>query len=77
MPNIGHTAIEATGSPQDLAALAAHVRGIARHWQPVRSRYKAASTMWRSSSTCGWPACLPGVTSGPRMAHSASVRSDG
>ena len=30
MPNIGHTAIEATGSPQDLAALAAHVRGTAR-----------------------------------------------
>ena len=30
MPNIGHTTIEATGSPQDLAALAAHVRGTAR-----------------------------------------------
>ncbi len=30
MPNIGHTAIEATGSPQDLAALAAHVRRTAR-----------------------------------------------
>ena len=30
MPNIGRTTIEATGSPQDLAALAAHVRGTAR-----------------------------------------------
>ena len=30
MPNIGHTAIQATGSPQDLAALAAHLRGTAR-----------------------------------------------
>ena len=30
MPNIGHTLIQATGSPQDLAALAAHVRSTAR-----------------------------------------------
>ena len=30
MPNIGHTTIEATGSPQELTALAAHVRGTVR-----------------------------------------------
>ena len=30
MPNIGDTAMEATGSPPDLAALAAHVRATAR-----------------------------------------------
>ncbi len=30
MPNIGRTTIEATGSPQNLTALAAHVRGTAR-----------------------------------------------
>ena len=30
MSNTGHTVIEATGSPQDLTALAAHVRGTAR-----------------------------------------------
>ena len=30
MPNIGHTLIKATGTPQHLAALAAHVRSTAR-----------------------------------------------
>lgn len=30
MSNIGHAVIEATGSPHDLAALAAHVHGTAR-----------------------------------------------
>jgi len=30
MSNTGHTTIEATGSPQDLAALTVHIRGTAR-----------------------------------------------
>src|SRR6266436_5744367 len=49
--------------------------GRARHWLPVRSRYKMALITSRMSVVRGCPPGLAGGMSGERMAHSFSVRS--
>src|SRR5712692_2136389 len=46
--------------------------GKARHWQPVRSRYKLALITSRRSVVRGCPPGLAGGISGSRIAHSRS-----
>src|SRR6266700_3969845 len=51
--------------------------GKARHWQPVRSRYKMALITSRISVVRGCPPGLAGGISGSRILHSLSVTSLG